>query len=141
MIAANPTRGKVIVFGFIFWYPLAGVTYQFLHYLLGLRRLGYDCYYVEDSSRWVYDPKINDMSPDAGKNIRVVAPVLDAYGFAGRWVFRGLYPGGGCYRMTENPLTELYREADAFLNVTGAQELRDEHLTCPRRIYVETDPA
>jgi hypothetical protein len=34
----------------------------------------------------------------------------------------------------------LYREADAFLNVTGAQEIRDEHLKCPRRIYVETDP-
>jgi hypothetical protein len=27
-----------------------------------------------------------------------------------------------------------------MLNVTGAQDLRDEHLVCPRRIYVETDP-
>lgn len=140
MIASNPTRGKVLVFGFVFWYPLAGVTYQFLHYLLGLRRLGYDCYYVEDSARWVYNPKINDLSPEAEKNIQVVAPVLDAFGFAGRWAFRGQYPGGGCYGMTENQLSDLYREADAFLNVTGAQELRDEHLTCPRRIYVETDP-
>jgi len=34
----------------------------------------------------------------------------------------------------------LYREADAFLNVTGAQELREEHLACRRRIYVESDP-
>src|SRR6187431_490886 len=49
-------RGKVIVFGILFWYPLAGVTWQFLHYLLALRRLGYDVYYVEDSGRYVYDP-------------------------------------------------------------------------------------
>ena len=35
-------KGKIIVFGILFWYPLAGVTYQFLHYLIGLRRLGYD---------------------------------------------------------------------------------------------------
>jgi hypothetical protein len=35
---------------------------------------------------------------------------------------------------------ELYREADAFLNVTGAQEIRDEHMKVPRRIYVESDP-
>jgi hypothetical protein len=34
----------------------------------------------------------------------------------------------------------LYREADAFLNVTGAQEIREEHLACKRRIYVESDP-
>ncbi len=37
-------KGKVRVFGIMFWYPLAGVTYQFLHYLIGLRRLGWDVY-------------------------------------------------------------------------------------------------
>ena len=42
--------------------------------------------------------------------------------------------------MTEEQILRLYREADAFLNVTGAQELREEHLACPRRIYVESDP-
>src|SRR5262249_50264551 len=42
--------------------------------------------------------------------------------------------------MTEERILQLYREADAFLNVTGAQEIREEHLTCPRRIYVESDP-
>src|SRR5262249_56879091 len=26
------------------------------------------------------------------------------------------------------------------LNVTGAQEIREEHLACPRRVYVESDP-
>jgi hypothetical protein len=42
--------------------------------------------------------------------------------------------------MTEEQILRLYREADAFLNVTGAQELREEHLACRRRIYVESDP-
>ena len=42
--------------------------------------------------------------------------------------------------MTDEQILRLYREADAFLNVTGAQEIRDEHLACPRRVYVETDP-
>jgi hypothetical protein len=42
--------------------------------------------------------------------------------------------------MTEGQILELYREADALLNVTGAQELREEHLACRRRIYVESDP-
>jgi hypothetical protein len=134
------TRGRIIVFGILFWYPLAGVTYQFLHYLLGLRRLGYDPYYVEDSGRWVYDPAVNDMSPDASNNVGAVAAVLDAHGFAGRWAFRGHYPGGRCYGMSEARILDLYREADAFLNVTGAQEIREEHLVCRRRIYVESDP-
>ncbi|HEX8251313.1 MAG TPA: hypothetical protein VF599_24280 [Pyrinomonadaceae bacterium] len=134
------SRGKIIVFGILFWYPLAGVTYQFLHYLIGLKRLGYDPYYIEDSGRWVYDPKINDLSPDASGNLNAVVPILEANGFAGKWAFRGKYPDGQCYGMSEHEILQLYKEADAFLNVTGAQEIREEHLLCPRRIYVESDP-
>ncbi len=133
-------KGKVIVFGIIFWYPLAGVTYQFLHYLIGLRNLGYDVYYVEDSGRWVYHADSYEFTPEADDNIAAVAPILDAHGFQGKWGFRGHYLGGRCYGMTEERLLDLYREADAFLNVTASQELREEHLACPRRIYVETDP-
>lgn len=140
MTQPPPTKGKIIVFGILFWYPLVGVTWQFLHYLIGLRRLGYDPYYIEDSGRYVYDPRLNDMSPDATANIQAVAPILEEHGFAGRWAFRGNYPGGQCYGMTAGRILELYREADAFLNVTGAQEIREEHLRCPRRIYVESDP-
>lgn len=136
----KPSKGKIIVFGILFWYPLAGVTYQFLHYLIGLRRLGYDPYYVEDSGRWVYDPRINDLSGDATGNIEAVAPILEAHGFRDRWAFRGNYPDGQCYGMTESQIMRLYRDADAFLNVTGAQEIREEHLACPRRVYVESDP-
>jgi hypothetical protein len=141
-MAAEPhgSRGRVIVFGILFWYPLAGVTYQFLHYLLALRRLGYDVYYIEDSGRYVYDPALNDMSPDATANVAAVAPILEAHGFAGRWAFRGHYPGGRCYGMSDSAILDLYRTADAFLNVTGAQEIRDEHMAIPRRIYVESDP-
>jgi hypothetical protein len=139
---AYPARsnGKVIVFGIVFWYPLAGVTYQFLHYLIGLRRLGYDPYYIEDSTRWVYDPDIDAISPDALKNINKVARVFERYGFADRWAFRGSYKGGECYGMPETQILKLYQEADAFLNITGSLDFREEHFACRRRIYVETDP-
>jgi hypothetical protein len=140
-LAVEPgSRGRIIVFGILFWYPLAGVTYQFLHYLIALRRLGYDPYYIEDSGRWVYDPALNDLSPDAGPNVAAVVPVLEAHGFAGRWAFRGSYSGGRCYGLSEAGIMELYRTADAFLNVTGAQEIREEHMQCKRRVYVESDP-
>jgi hypothetical protein len=140
MSAPEPSKGTIIVFGILFWFPLAGVTYQFLHFLIGLRRLGYDPYYVEDSGRWIYDPKLNDLSPDATGNLAAVVPILEAHGFGDRWAFRGNYPGGRCYGLTEQRILELYRDADAFLNVAGAQEMREEHMSCRRRIYLETDP-
>lgn len=134
------SRGRIIVFGLLFGYPLPGIIYQFLHYLHGLRRLGYDPFYVEDSARLIYDPRANEHSPDATLNIETVAPILEAHGFGDRWAFRGYYPGGRCYGMTEQEILALYRSADAMLNVTGAQELREEHMVCPRRVYVESDP-
>ncbi len=140
MKSTRPARGPIIVFGILFWFPLAGVTFQFLHFLIGLRRLGYDVFYIEDSGRWVYDPILNDLTPDAAGNVKAVANILEAHGFKDRWAFRGNYPGGQCYGMDEARILRLYREADAFLNVTGAQEIREEHIACPRRIYVETDP-
>ena len=138
--ATPSSKGKIIVFGILFFYPLAGVTYQFLHYLIALRRLGYDPYYVEDSARWIYDPRINDISPDVTGNLELVLPALREHGFADRWCFRGKYEGGGCFGLGEAQLEQLYRDADGFLNVTGAQEIRDEHRAIKRRIYVESDP-
>src|SRR5260370_16817437 len=92
-------KSKIIIFGILFWYPLAGVTFQFLHFLLGLRRLGYDAYYIEDSGRWIYDPKLNDLSPDASGNIAAVLPMLQAQGFADRSAFPATYPPAKFYAL------------------------------------------
>src|SRR5438270_12178046 len=91
-----PSRGKVIVSGILVWYPLAGVTYQFLHYLEGLRRLGYDASYVEDSGRWIYDPNIHDLSPDPSANTEHVLPRLAAHCFGDRGAFWDRPTGGRC---------------------------------------------
>jgi hypothetical protein len=139
MQGARPAKARVVVTGILFWYPLAGVTYQFLHYLIGLTRLGYDVYYAEDPSQWIYDPVRHDLSPDASGNVAAVAPILERYGFKDRWAFRGNYPGGQSYGMSATALRRLYREADVLLNVTG-QEIREEHEACPLRVYVESDP-
>lgn len=137
---APASRGPIVVFGILFWYPLAGVTYQFLHYLLALRQLGWDPYYVEDSARWVYDPERGDTTPRPEPNIERIAPVLAAHGFGDRWAYRSHHEGGRVYGIGESRLRMVYREAAALLNVTGAQDLRDEHMRAPRRIYVESDP-
>ena len=134
-------RGKIIVFGIVFWYPLAGVTFQFLHYLIGLRKLGWDVYYIEDSARMIYDVAACDYTYDWAStgNVERLGAVLDAYGFAGKWAARCHYDNQ-IWGLTEGQLAQVYREADAFLNVTGGQEILDEHQRIPRKIYVETDP-
>jgi hypothetical protein len=140
MVLGKASHGKVVVFGGMFWYPYAGTIFQFLHYMIGLRRLGYDPYYVEDPGGWFYEPDIYDPAIDPARNVGVVAAILESHGFADHWALRANHPGGSCYGLTESQLLNLYQEADALLNVTGIQEIRDEHLACRRRVYVESDP-
>ena len=140
-MAAEPgSRGRIIVFGILFWYPLAG-----RHLPVPALPAGAAPPRLRPVLRRGLGPL--GLRPGAERpvarrrrNVAAVAPVLEAHGFADRWAFRGAYAGGSCYGMTEAEILRLYREADAFLNVTGAQEIREEHLRIPRRIYVESDP-
>ena len=131
---------KIVVTGILFFYPLAGVTYQFLHYLLGLRALGHDVVYIEDSSRWVYDPDLNDLTPDATANVARVAPGLERHGLAGRWAYRDGSSASRTLGMTDDEIDRWYRDADILLNVTGSQEILPRHRQIPVRAYVESDP-
>jgi hypothetical protein len=136
----SPRRGPIIVFGLMFDLPYAGIVMQFLHYLRGLRALGWDVWYVEDSLSWPYDPaaRIPGVDPVAG--IDRVARVLADHGFGDRWVYRCAIPDVRCFGAGEAVLAELYRHVEVALNVTGAQEIRDEQARIPGLVYVQSDP-
>ncbi len=132
------TKPRILVLGIAFWYPLAGVTYQCLHYTLGLQSLGYDVYYVEDLQGDVYDPAVGDFTYDYANNLKLVGPRLDAHGLAGRWACRDVE--GTCHGRTAEQVADLYRTADVLLNVCGSHDLTDEQCRIPVRIYCESDP-
>jgi hypothetical protein len=45
-----------VLAGIIARYPFGGVTWCSLMYLLGLRDLGHEVFYVEDTGECIYDP-------------------------------------------------------------------------------------
>lgn len=134
------SRGRAIVFGLVFDLPYAGIIAQFLHYLIGLRDEGWDVWYVEDSLGWPYDPRTRTSATDPAQTVRDVADVFEHHGFAGRWIYRAAVPEIECFGATLKTLKEVYRSADLALNVTGAQEIRDEHQALRRLVYVQSDP-
>ncbi len=137
---SRPAPGRALVFGLMFDLPYAGIVAQFLHYLVGLRRLGWDVWYVEDSLSWPYDPTARTSATDPKASVERVARVLERYGFGDRWAYRAAIPEVTCFGVTESALAELYRTTDLALNVTGAQEIRDEHTSVHGLVYVQSDP-
>ncbi len=130
----------VVVLGILGRTPLAGVAWQVLHYLEGLRRLGCDVYYVEDTDSWPYDPDRNDVVNDCRYAVRTIARMTARFGFEGRWAYRAGPEGGQWHGMTAARVADLFRRADALVNLTGATVLTDAHMRVPVRIYLETDP-
>lgn len=134
------TRHTAIVFGLMFDLPYAGIVYQFLHYLYGMRSLGWDVWYVEDSRSWPYDPMTRCDVSDPSVNVARISPILAQHGFGDRWIFRTGTSPRRCYGAGEDALRRLLREADLALNVTGCQEIREEHTYLPLLVYVQSDP-
>ena len=136
------TRGKLVVWSILSTFPFGGVTWQCLHYLVGLRRLGFDVWYVEDSDRPLYSPDTGWWpSLDYTANVAYLAKQMERIGLGDRWIFRPPGVEDTCLGTTDLAgLQQLYKEADAALNLSGGQELRPNHAAIRCLIYIETDP-
>jgi len=132
-------KGRIVVLHLAIRFPFAGVVWQLLHHLIGLRALGLEVYYIEDHGGYVYDAIAQTFVSDSSNNINLVGRILDRFGFAGRWAFRDPitqdYVG-----MAKDKCLKLIRESDAVINLCGASEPGEVHLASPMMIYLETDP-
>src|SRR5210317_1806907 len=73
---------KVVVAGYMIRYPLAGMMLAFFHYVLGLKRLGHEVVYLEESG-WpqaCYDPLTERYSDDPSVGIRAVTGLAAKFG-------------------------------------------------------------
>src|SRR5207244_12299064 len=72
---------------------------------------------------------------------KVLGKLADEFEFKDRWAFCARYlknnPTAG---LPLKKIRQLYREADAILNICGTQEFNDDLLKSGRIIYVESDP-
>ena len=120
--------------------PFGGQTWLYLNWLRGLQKLGHEVWYVEDDTVWPYHPEQNAITDDCSYAVRHVRSCLERIGLGERWAFRLADREGACWGLSESELNELFRACDALLNIVGATDLREEHMTAPFRVYVETDP-
>jgi len=132
-------REPVLVLGIVGQYPMAGVAWQAMHYLLGLRRLGWDVFYVEDSGAAPYDPRTGGRTDDCAYAVAYVADVMRRIDCAERWVYFDM-ARNRTHGLSRSRLDELYRTAAAIVNLCGATAPRAKHRQGARLLYVETDP-
>src|SRR5881394_2232929 len=134
-------RKRIVVMGFMGSMPIAGVVWQHIHYVVGLQRLGHDVFFIEDSARLPYNPETFEVTDEFDYAAKVLDRLAGEFDFENRWAFCARYfPGNPTAGLSLKKIRQLYREADAILNVCGTQEFNDDLLVSDRILYVESDP-
>lgn len=132
---------KIVVMGFMGSCPIAGVIWQHIHYIVGLQQLGHDVSYIEDSARLPYNPETFEVNNEFDYAAQLLARLASEFGFEHRWSFCARYlPGNPTAGLPLPKIRQLYRDADAILNVCGTQEFNDDLLVSDRILYLESDP-
>jgi hypothetical protein len=136
---------RIIVTGLIAQHPhIAGLTWHYLHYVLGLERLGHQVYYLEDSGQWPYTVDGGSsgtewVAENCDRNLEYLDSVLRRYGLGDRWAYR--FPKEeSWFGLTERRRVEVVDSADLLLNVSGSLVRPDQYRRVPRLVYVDTDP-
>jgi hypothetical protein len=130
---------KIVFAGIIARYPFGGVTWCSLMYLLGLRELGHEVLYLEDTGECVYDPEQDAISTDPSFGTRYIHGALDPFGLGDRWSFVNY--DGSYHGLPKEAVRGFCADADLFVNLSGGSWFwRDEYRSIPRRVFIDSDP-
>ena len=131
---------RAVVTGAIATYPVGGVAWDYGQYALGLERLGFEVYYLEDTGLSSYDAAKREFTEDCSYGVRFLQRTLAALSptLAERWHFRNV--DGRTFGLDASTINEIVAGADLLLNHSGLNLLREEYMPCPRKIFLDTDP-
>jgi hypothetical protein len=133
---------RIIVTGYIVRHPLGGMVWSNLQYLLGLKNLGHDVFFVEDSEDYpdCYDPARNALDTDPGYGIAFAQRTLAGIGFEARWAYYDAHTARWLGPRAED-IVRTCEGADLLLNLCGVNPLRPWLADIPRKVLVDEDPA
>ena len=135
---SRPVPPVAVVVGWVVRYPLAGMAWSFLSYLLALRDLGYEPVFMEAAieSESCYDVDAAALTGDPAYGIRFLESCLAATGLGGiRWWYRD---GDRDWGMSRDEAVAVLEESAVLLNV-AISSWCPEFRRAPRRLLVDCD--
>jgi hypothetical protein len=131
----------IIVFaGSIGRFPVGGHAWINLQYLLGLRDLGHEVYYLEECGEgcWVHRWETAETVEDVAYSTSYLRACLEPWGFGAQWI---LCAGDHSIGMPFEIFRDICAKADLLL-IRGSplRRWRPEYDLPRRRVYMDTDP-
>lgn len=121
-------------------FPVGGNAWSDLQYLLGLRALGHDVFYLEECGpeSWVYNWETEQLTTELDYPTDYVRNCLEPLGFNNQWIYRA---GERSVGMAVDKFKDVCSQADLIIVRGSPISLwRDEYKLPQRRIYIDADP-
>lgn len=132
---------RIVLLGYIVRGPLGGLAWHHLQYAMGLRSLGHDVTFLEDSDDYpsCYDPERDVTDTDPTYGLRFATEVFDRVGLGQRWAYFDAHTSAW-HGPAAAEAPERCRTAEVLINLSAVNPLRDWHMNVPVRALVDTDP-
>jgi hypothetical protein len=139
---SDTQRLRIVVLGYIVRGPIGGLAWHHLQYVMGLRDLGHDVYFFEDSDDYpsCYDPARGVVDPDPTYGLNFAARAFERLGLGERWCYYDAHTDTWMGPLASR-VREVCESAELLLNLSGVNPLRSWLAEIPHRAFVDTDPA
>jgi hypothetical protein len=136
------TKLRIIVLGGIVRWPMGGIAWHHLQYVMGFARLGHDVFFFEDSGdgeNSCYDPSRFVTGPDPTYGLDFAARVFERVELGTRWAYHDAHTSRW-FGPAAGRISEICTSADLLLNLSEANPIRPWLEAVPARVLVDTDP-
>jgi hypothetical protein len=130
---------RIVVSGLIAQYPLGGVAWDYVQYPAGLKLLGHDVLYLEDTGLWPYNPTEGGVSKSCDFNVEYLTDVMARFGLEDRWAYRFPWESRW-FGLSDRMRKEVLETADVLINVSGTLQHLEEYRQIPVLVYIDSDP-
>lgn len=131
---------RVIIGSWLVRYPLGGNLSWTLQYILGLKDLGHEVYFVEKAGyeNACYDPEKKVMSNNCSYGINVVSQLFKRFGMGDNWCY--VDNSGTYYGQSKQQISEVFKTADLFIDAGSHGSWAEESASVVVRVLIDGEP-
>jgi hypothetical protein len=132
---------RIIVLGYIVRGPIGGMAWHHLQYVLGLKQLGHEVLFLEESDDYpsCYDPSTHSIGTDPMYGLGFAERAFDKLGLQDCWAYFDAHHTGW-NGPASGAAPRFCNDAEVVLNVSGVNRIRGWYEKVPVRVLIDTDP-
>lgn len=131
---------RIIVSGLVGLYPVGGVAWDYLQYLIGFSRLGHEVYYHEDTWNWPYQPIQNQHVSTGHYSAEFINDYFKIYApkLCDNWHY--IHMREKSFGIDPGKFRNICNTADLYINVSGACFIPEYLSPKCMKVFLDTDP-